>query len=497
MNDLKSQVNDALKQASEAFKTYKNLPGKQKAAFLRLVGEEMQNLGDKLIKTVIAESNLPEGRVRSELGRTVGQLNKFADLVEEGSWREATIDLGDATRQPLPKPDLRKILVPLGPVVVFGAGNFPLAFSTAGGDTASALAGGNPVVVKGHPAHPETGKLVAGAIQKAIQKSGLHPGVFSHIQDSGYEAGRLLVQHPAAKAVTFTGSLQGGLTLAKLAAERDEPIPVFAEMGSINPVVVLPGALEKNATSIASKLVASVNLGAGQFCTNPGLIITAKTEGFNAFIHELASQVKAAAGSRMFSNSVLRNYKLNASKVFSFSEVRLVAKGEENTTEVVFPAIATVSATDFLQNPMLHEEVFGPFSLLVDCEDLASVTEVVNSLKGQLTATLFATEEELAEQKELADNLLEKCGRLLFNGVPTGVEVCAAMQHGGPFPATTDSRFTSVGVGAIKRFVRPVSFQDFPEKLLPPELQNNNPLNIWRTVDNILTKDALTTTFKN
>jgi len=291
--------------------------------------------------------------------------------------------------------------------------------------------------------------------------------------------------------------MQGGLALAKLAAERDEPIHVFAEMGSINPVVVLPGALEKNATSIASKLVASVNLGAGQFCTNPGLIIIAKTEGFNAFIQELASQVKAAAGSRMFSDSVFLNYKLNAGKVFSRSEVSVVAQGEENTTGTVFPAIATVSAADFLQNPMLHEEVFGPFSLLVVCENLNSVTEVVQSLKGQLTATLFATEEELADQKELADNLLEKCGRLLFNGVPTGVEVCAAMQHGGPFPATTDSRFTSVGVGAIKRFVRPVSFQDFPEKLLPSELQNNNPLNIWRTVDNILTKDTVKTTFKN
>lgn len=491
MTDLKLQVNDALKRASEAFKTYKNLPGKQKASFLRLIGEEMQSLGDELIHTVIAESNLPEGRVRSELGRTVGQLNKFADLVEEGSWREATIDLGDATRQPLPKPDLRKLLFPLGPVVVFGAGNFPLAFSTAGGDTASALAGGNTVVVKDHPAHPETDKLVAGAIQKAIQKSGLHPGVFSHIQDAGYEAGKLLVQHPAAKAVTFTGSAQGGLALAKLAAGREEPIPVFAEMGSINPVVILPEALEKNAVSIATKLVASVNLGAGQFCTNPGLIITAKTEGFDTFISELASQVKAAQGSRMFSNSVLRNYKLNSEKVFSNSEVSLIAKGDETVSEVVLPAIATVSGADFLQNPMLHEEVFGPFSLLVVCENSEQVAEVVQSLKGQLTATLFATEDELAEQKELTDNLLEKCGRLLFNGVPTGVEVCAAMQHGGPFPATTDSRFTSVGVGAIKRFVRPVSFQDFPEKLLPLEIQNSNPLNIWRTVDNRFTKDAV------
>ena len=489
--ELKIQVEQAIENAAEAFVSFRCISGKERGALLRLIGEEMLNLGDELVNTVIAESFLPEGRIRGELARTVGQLNKFADLVEEGSWREATIDTGDPNRQPLPKPDLRKLLVPIGPVVVFGAGNFPLAFSTAGGDTASALAGGNPVIVKGHPAHPKTGELVAGAIKKALEKSGLHPGTFSMIQDSGYESGQLLVKHPGTKAVGFTGSMQGGMALVKLAGEREEPIPVFAEMGSINPVVILPEKLDKEPADIAAKLVASVNLGAGQFCTNPGLVITTKSAGFETFTEELGKQAQAAAGNRMFSESVLRNYKLNSEKMLLHSEVKLLGKGNEEDTAKVPPVIATVAATDFIQKPGLHEEVFGPFSLLVVCENATQLTDVVKNLKGQLTATIHATEKELAANGELVENLTEKCGRLLLNGVPTGVEVCAAMQHGGPFPAASDSRFTSVGVSAIKRFVRPVSYQDFPEHLLPPELQNSNPLNIWRTVNNEWTKKAI------
>ncbi|WP_163717641.1 aldehyde dehydrogenase (NADP(+)) [Mangrovibacterium lignilyticum] len=489
---MKTRVNQAMESALSAFATYKKVSGKERAAFLRLIGEEIKNLGDELVQTVVAESNLPEGRILGERGRTIDQLNKFADLVEEGSWLEATIDVGAPSRQPLPKPDLRRLMVPIGPVVVFGAGNFPLAFSVAGGDTASALAGGNPVVVKGHPAHPKTGELVGKAIEKAVKASSLPEGTFSFIQDSGYESGQLLVQHPVTKAVGFTGSYGGGMALVKLASEREEPIPVFAEMGSINPVVILKEALATEYASIAAKLVASVNMGAGQFCTNPGLVITTKTAGFESFVEELAKQVKATAGSKMFSESVLRNYKLNSEKMFAHSEVILVAQGEEAADSgQVSPAIATVSASDFIQKPTLHEEVFGPFSLLVVCDSEEQVLEVVKSLKGQLTATIHGLESELPEQQELVDNLIEKCGRLLLNGVPTGVEVCAAMQHGGPFPAASDSRFTSVGVSAIKRFVRPVSYQDFPEVMLPAELQNSNPLNIWRTVDNQWTKDSI------
>ncbi len=491
MSDMKTIVNQAMESALTAFGTYKYVSGREKAAFLRLIGEEIEKLGDELIQTTMAESNLPEARLVGERGRTIGQLNKFADLIEEGSWLEAPIDVGDPQRQPLPKPDLRKLLVPIGPVVVFGAGNFPLAFSVAGGDTASALAGGNPVVVKGHPAHPKTGELVAGAIQKAVKVAGLPEGTFSFIQDSGYESGQLLVQHPATKAVGFTGSQQGGMALVKLASEREEPIPVFAEMGSINPVVVLKEALANDPAKIAAQLVASVNQGAGQFCTNPGLLITTKTEGFDTFVQELATQVKAASPTKMFSESVLRNYKLNSDKMFAHTEVSLIAQGEEAESGQVPPAVATVSAADFMAKPSLHEEVFGPYSLLVVCDDEQQVVNVVKSLKGQLTATLQATPEELKAQGELIDALREKSGRLLLNGVPTGVEVCAAMQHGGPFPAASDSRFTSVGVSAIKRFVRPVSYQDFPQELLPEELQDSNPLEIWRTVDNQWTKSPI------
>ncbi len=488
---LEAQVDKTMKAATEAFTTFRRLSGKERGTFLRMIGEEIKNLGDELIHTVATESFLPEGRIRGELARTVGQLNKFAELVEEGSWREATIDIENPAREPLPKPDLRRLLVPLGPVVVFGAGNFPLAFSTAGGDTASALAGGNPVVVKGHPAHPKTGELVAKAISSAVKKSDLHPSTFAMIQDANYEAGKLLVEHHATKAVAFTGSMRGGMALVQLAAKRKEPIPVFAEMGSINPFVILPEKLEKEPSETATKLIASVNLGAGQFCTNPGLVITTRTKGFKTFIKEITRQIQASASNHMFSESVLRNYKLNAQKMFEQTEISIIARGESTDNKLATPAIATVSAADFIRKPELHEEVFGPFSLLVVCENFSEITNVVKCLKGQLTATIHATESELLENGELVENLLEKCGRLLLNGVPTGVEVSAAMQHGGPFPATSDSRFTSVGVNAIKRFVRPVCYQDFPEHLLPMELQNTNPLNIWRTVDNKWTKEAI------
>ncbi|WP_163323291.1 aldehyde dehydrogenase (NADP(+)) [Draconibacterium mangrovi] len=492
MAELKDQINEIMLKASEAFNVYKKVSAEKRAAFLRKIGEEIMNIGDELVETVMAESNLPEARVRGERGRTVGQLNKFADLIDEGSWCEATIDVGDPEREPLPKPDIRKKLVPLGPVVVFGAGNFPLAFSVAGGDTASALAGGNPVVVKGHPAHPKTGALVAAAINKAAEKCELPAGTFGFIDDASYESGQWLVKHPVTKAVGFTGSYQGGMALVKLTADREEPIPVFAEMGSINPVVVMEEALVKDHARIASKLVASVNLGAGQFCTNPGLLITTKTEGYEAFVEELAKEVAATKGAQMFSTSVLRNYELNKDKMFSHTEVKLLGTGigEEETGNVP-PALATVAGADFIKNPHLHEEVFGPFSLLVVCESKAELLDVVNGLKGQLTATVHATESELPNNQEILDALLEKCGRLLLNGVPTGVEVCAAMQHGGPFPAASDSRFTSVGVSAIKRFVRPVAYQDFPDSLLPAELQNSNPMNIWRVVNDTWTNAAV------
>jgi len=492
MKDINATVNQALEDSVKAFKIFKNVPGKDRAIFLRLIGEEIMNLGDELVQTCVKETNLPEPRIVGERGRTVDQLNKFADLIEEGSWLEATIDTGNPHRQPAPKPDLRRILVPVGPVVVFGAGNFPLAFSVAGGDTASALAGGNTVIVKAHPAHPKTGELVAQAIRNAINKSKLPEGIFGFIQDSGYESGQLLVKHKFTKAVAFTGSFTGGMALVEIASKREEPIPVFAEMGSTNPVIIFKEALKNNFYAIAAKLVGSVNLGAGQFCTNPGLIITTKTEGFDDFIRELSLQVQNAAGAKMFSEGVTRNYIINSEKVFSYSEVSLIGKGKSGTvTDNVPPAIGLVSASDFIKHPSLHEEVFGPFSLVVACESESQLKEVLKTLKGQLTATIHALETELIDHKEVTEILLEKCGRLLLNGVPTGVEVSSAMQHGGPFPASSDARFTSVGTSAIKRFVRPVCYQDFPQNFLPKELQDSNPLNIWRQINNQWTKDPV------
>jgi NADP-dependent aldehyde dehydrogenase len=492
MTNLNETVNQALDESVKAFKVFKNLPGKERAVFLRLIGEEIMNLGDELVKTCVEETKLPEPRIVGERGRTVDQLNKFANLIEEGSWLEATIDTGNPNRQPAPKPDLRRMLVPLGPVVVFGAGNFPLAFSVAGGDTASALAGGNTVIVKAHPAHPKTGELVTQAIRKAIQKLNLPEGVFNFIQDSGYESGQILVKHKFTKAVAFTGSFSGGMALVEIASKREEPIPVFAEMGSTNPVIIFKEALKNNFSAIAAKLVASVNLGAGQFCTNPGLIITTRTEGFDDFISELSLQVNNASGAKMFSEGVTRNYIINSEKVFSHSEVSLIGKGKTGSvSDNVPPAIGLVSAKDFINRPSLHEEVFGPFSLVVACDSDIQLLEVLGTLKGQLTATVHAHEEELGEQREIIDTLLDKCGRLLLNGVPTGVEVSSAMQHGGPFPASSDTRFTSVGTSAIKRFVRPVCYQDFLQTFLPKELQDSNPLKIWRQINNQWTKDPL------
>jgi len=492
MKDINATVNQALEDSVKAFKIYKNVPGKERAIFLRLIGEEIMNLSDELVKTCVKETNLPEPRIIGERGRTVDQLNKFVDLIDEGSWLEATIDTGNPNRQPAPKPDLRRILVPLGPVVVFGAGNFPLAFSVAGGDTASALAGGNTVIVKAHPAHPKTGELVAQAIRNAIVKSKLPEGIFGFIQDSGHESGQLLVKHKFTRAVAFTGSFNGGMALVELASKREEPIPVFAEMGSTNPVIIFKEALKNNFAEIAARLVASVNLGAGQFCTNPGLIITTKTAGFDDFISELGKQVNEATGAKMFSEGVTRNYILNSEKIFSHSEVSLLGKGRVGAvSDNVPPAIGLVSASDFIERPSLHEEVFGPFSMVVACDSDIQLLEVLGILKGQLTATIHALENELDEHKEMIDIVLDKCGRLLLNGVPTGVEVCSSMQHGGPFPASSDSRFSSVGTSAIKRFVRPVCYQDFPQSFLPKELQDSNPLNIWRQINNDWTKNPV------
>ncbi|MBC7616167.1 MAG: aldehyde dehydrogenase (NADP(+)) [Pedobacter sp.] len=487
-----ANVNNALALAETAFETYKNIGGVLKAKFLRTIAEEIAALGETLVNRGAAESGLPIGRLQGEVGRTVGQLNLFAKLVEEGSWVNAVIDKAMPDRQPLPRVDIRRMLIPIGPVVIFGASNFPLAFSVAGGDTASALAAGCPVIIKAHPAHLGTSALVAGAILTAIEKTGVPKGVFSMLYDNGYEIGEQLVKHPTTKAVAFTGSYLGGMALVKMAQERKQPVPVFAEMGSINPIVFLPEAINQKAEELANKYAASITLGAGQFCTNPGLLLAIESPALIRFKETIAQAISAIPSSTMLTAGIHKNYDQLSGEISKIEETKWIAQSNQiNDTlqNQSVAKVAEVSAEHFLANPKLHEEIFGPYSLLVIAKDIAQLTAVVAVLDGQLTVTVMSENKEIANYPALINKLTEKTGRLILNGVPTGVEVCAAMQHGGPFPATTDSRFTSVGSTAIYRFVRPIAWQDWEDSLLPDELKESNPLGIFRLIDQTYTKD--------
>ncbi|WP_421940167.1 aldehyde dehydrogenase (NADP(+)) [Pedobacter sp.] len=486
-----NEVNAALAAATAAFQTYRNINKDAKAAFLNAIADEITGIGEELIARASAESGLPLPRLQGELGRTTGQLRLFANLVAEGSWVDAIIDTALPERQPLPRPDIRRMLVPIGPVVVFGASNFPLAFSVAGGDTASALASGCPVIVKAHPAHYGTSALVSSAIVKAVIKTGMPKGVFSLLYDDGYKIGAKLVQHPLTRAVTFTGSYHGGMALVKLAQERQQPIPVFAEMGSINPVIFLPAAVEKQAEELAKKYAASITLGAGQFCTNPGLMLAIASPELEKFKQTLIEAISIVPSATMLTEGIAKNYSKLSSEVAAEAGVKILAvsglKNQElqNQSEA---KIAQVPAVEFIKNPKLHEEIFGPYSLLVVAEDIQELEQVIAVLQGQLTVTIMADKNETGQYQSLIHQLTDKTGRIILNGVPTGVEVCAAMQHGGPFPATNDSRFTSVGSTAIYRFVRPLAYQDWEQVLLPDELKDANPLGIFRMVNNQFTK---------
>lgn len=478
------EVNQAAELASEAFKTYSKISGIKKATFLREIANEIEALGDELLQVYSSESGLPNGRAMGERGRTLGQLRAFANHIEEGNWVEASIDTAQPDRQPIPKVDLRKMNVALGPVVVFGASNFPLAFSTAGGDTAAALAAGCPVIVKSHPMHAGTSEMVASAIIKAAKKTGMPNGVFSNLNSSGIEVGQVLVQHSKVKAVGFTGSIKGGRALYNLAAKRDEPIPVFAEMGSINPVILLPKALSNRAEAIAQTYAGSITLGSGQFCTNPGLIIGIKSDGLTNFVNTLAKEIVKIEPSCMLHPNILGAYETNKTKTLSQNGLKVLAD-YENEVEPNFArqVVTTVEGDTFLNNSTLHHEVFGPFSLVVQCENEAQLEAVISNLEGQLTGTIISDDNEITKYSNSVSALQNRVGRIIFNGVPTGVEVCPSMQHGGPYPASTDSRFTAVGVDSIKRWVRPFSYQDWPNELLPDELKNENPLNLFRLVD--------------
>lgn len=481
-----SEADAAMNLADKAFAAYRNIGTTQKAAFLRGIADEIMTVGDALIERAMAESGLPAARLQGERARTTNQLKMFADLVEEGSWVEAIIDTAIPDRQPLPRIDIRKMMVPLGPCVVFGASNFPMAFSVAGGDTAAALAAGCPVVVKAHPAHPGTSALVAEAIKKAAEKTGMPDGVFSILYDSGYAIGETLVKHPKTKIVTFTGSLKGGMALVKMARERDEPIPVFAEMGSTNPIILLPKALDARAEELA-KLSASITTNAGQFCTQPGLLIAVQSEGLEKFKKALSIAIADVNSATMLTPGICANFNKLSAEVLEDDAVSVIAKSDKVNTEQLNQGVAVVTeitASAFLADEKFKEEIFGPYSMLVVADDVAQLEQVVDSLHGQLTATLMAEKEELPAYKSITDKLVNLAGRVILNGPPTGVEVGNAIQHGGPFPATSDSRFTSVGTSSIKRFVRPVCWQNWSEDLLPDELKTNNPLKIWRLFNN-------------
>jgi alpha-ketoglutaric semialdehyde dehydrogenase len=483
------EIDQAMRLAEADFQKYRQCSPEMVAAFLERIGEEILGLGDELIQKAREETALPEPRLVGERARTINQLKMFADLIREGSWVEAHIDRAIPDRKPLPKPDVRRMLIPIGPVVVFGASNFPLAFSVAGGDTASALASGNCVVVKAHPAHPGTSEFVASAIRAAMDKSGLPAGVFSMVHGPGHEAGVQLVTHPSTRAVGFTGSFQGGKALWEAAARRPDPIPVYAEMGSTNPIFVLPGALKQRGQSIAEGLAQSVTLGVGQFCTNPGLVFGLREESLAQLIESAGSVLSGSPQTAMLSQGIQNRFQQGLERFREVGGIRVA--GQSTPFESVEAVPAVVFATDsetFRKHEFLREELFGPATLVVSCRTKEELLCTARELPGQLTATIHGTEEDLAAYAELVAILQQKAGRLVFNGFPTGVEVCPSMHHGGPYPATTDSHFTSVGTGAIKRFARPVCFQNFPEAILPPELQSKNPRGIWRVIDGRLTR---------
>lgn len=466
------EIDQAVELAWSSFKVYRNTKESDRAEFLNAVADEIEALGEGLISTYCAESGLPEGRANGEKNRTVFQLRSFAEMLRSDDWKQVAIDTAIPDRSPVPKPDLRRSVLPLGPIAVFGSSNFPLAYSTAGGDTASALAAGCPVVVKSHPMHAGTGELVASAIIKAAQKTNMPEGVFSNLNSKGIEVGVKLVQHPKIKGVGFTGSIRGGRALYDLAAGRPEPVPVFAEMGSINPVVITQSALESNGSKWAETYAGSITLGTGQFCTNPGLILAVKSPELDAFSDELARKIVEIDPMCMLHPNIRTAYGSLKSEITGHAAVSVLSKALEVEPNYADQAVATVDGATFLSAPKLHTEVFGPFSLIVKCESEAQLLEIIENLEGQLTGTIIAEESDIPGLTELVDEMRQRVGRLIFNGVPTGVEVCPSMNHGGPYPSSTDSRFTAVGTHSVRRWLRLISYQNMPQSLLPNELKN-------------------------
>lgn len=478
-----AEVARAAELAAAAFDSYRETDPETRARFLETIAANIMELGDALIARAVAETGLPRGRIEGERARTVGQLRLFAEVVRRGDWLDARIDHAQPARAPLPRSDLRLRQIALGPVAVFGASNFPLAFSVAGGDTASALAAGCPVVVKGHPAHPGTGELVGRAVQDAVAACRLHPGVFALVLGA-VETGSALVADPRIQAVGFTGSRRGGLALAAIAAARPHPIPIYAEMSSINPVFLLPAALAARSEALAQGFVQSLTLGAGQFCTNPGLLFALDGPDLQRFIGQVEGLLAAAVPAPMLTPGICQAYEAGVQALIDNPAAMLVARGGAADGPTRAPAALFVTdAAAFAADPHLSDEVFGASSLVVRCPDAGALALAAEALEGQLTATLQLDEADIPIARRLMPVLERKVGRILANGWPTGVEVCDAMVHGGPFPATSDSRSTSVGTLAIRRFLRPVCYQDLPAALLPAALQPGNPLHLPRLVE--------------
>lgn len=486
------EVNLAATLAEGAFAVYRKVSGRDKSTFLLKIAAELTENAAELVRVCGTETALPQARLEGEVGRTVNQLKLFAELLAEGSWIDARIDTAMPDRAPLPKPDLRSLQIALGPVAVFGASNFPFAFSVAGGDTVSALAAGCPVIFKAHPAHPITSELVGKAILRAATACGLPEGVFSMIHGDGPSTGTALVTHPAIKAVGFTGSYRAGKSISEAAFNRAQPIPVYAEMGSSNPVFVLPGAFKEHAEKIASGYVQSLTMGAGQFCTNPGLLVypdkdPSESDAFHAALKQGISQ---STTHPLLTESIGTAFAQGLGERASHPALKVLGSSTAMEKQPV-PTLFLADYTAFMENPSLEEELFGPSGIVVSTPSKAGLLQFARSLSGHLTATVHATEEDLLEYQELFDVLELKVGRILINGFPTGVEVSHAMVHGGPYPATSDARSTSVGTAAIHRFTRPVCYQSFPDSLLPEELKNQNPLGIWRLVNGLRTKEII------
>ncbi|MFP8968428.1 aldehyde dehydrogenase (NADP(+)) [Pokkaliibacter sp. CJK22405] len=479
-----AQVREACALAQQAFDPFRALSDEKRAVFLETCAEEILAIGDELIERAMAETGLPRGRLEGERGRTCGQLKLFASVVRAGHYLDARVDPALPERAPLPRADLRLRKIGLGPVAVFGASNFPLAFSVAGGDTASALAAGCPVIVKAHSAHPGTAELVGKAMQRAVERCELPAGVFSLLYGSGRIVGAELVQNPAIQAVGFTGSRSGGEALMKLANARPVPIPVYAEMSACNPVFLMPHALKQRGEAIAKGFIASLSLGAGQFCTNPGLVVATRGAELDAFLKAADQAIRDVAPQTMLTAGIHQAYEQGVSQLQHHSAVKAVAQGHAaDGVNQCQAHLFTTSAAEFLADESLQGEVFGACSLVVVCDNNAEFAQVAEHLEGQLTVTLQLDAEDHAEVAQLLPILERKAGRLLCNGFPTGVEVCHAMVHGGPYPATSDSRTTSVGSAAIQRFLRPVCYQDFPDALLPAALKAGNPDNTPRLED--------------